>query len=241
MTPAGVPAPNKDLVPARTDGQSEIQADPAPPPPFCPNTSTSPRPCPPPIRCALSSPKSGTDTSHGPLVPNGTRFCDGYRLIRSPYSCWLQRRERAPHSPHRTRRLRPLPGTSGSLYPLARPSPVRQSLSIRDIKCPGVRGIWAVGVVPVVALVAVAACSGAGRTPHSLPGRVLAMISDSVRFSVTVGRSGRFRLMLPGGTYQLTRVQPADGLGQNGLHLGMHLLVGAGMRITGLEVACSIA
>jgi Bacterial extracellular solute-binding protein len=70
------------------------------------------------------------------------------------------------------------------------------------------------------------------------PITVLRIGNDSGGFAGC--RSGRFRLMLPGGTYQLTRVQPADELGQNGVHRGTHVLVRAGMQITGVEVACSI-
>ncbi len=58
---------------------------------------------------------------HHPLAaPFGPRWgrgiCEATVLIRSPYSCWLQRRAWAPYSPQRTRHLRPLPGTPSSLH-----------------------------------------------------------------------------------------------------------------------------
>jgi hypothetical protein len=58
-------------------------------------------------------------------------------LIRSPYSCWLQRREWAPHSPQWTRHLRPLPGTSASLHPPVPGHPhFDNPLSIGDVQAP---------------------------------------------------------------------------------------------------------
>src|SRR2546421_1270359 len=58
-------------------------------------------------------------------------------LIRSPYSCWLQRREWAPYSPQGTRHLRPLPGTSASLHPPVPGHPhFGNLLSIEDVQAP---------------------------------------------------------------------------------------------------------
>jgi hypothetical protein len=82
-------------------------------------------------------------------------------LIRSPYSCWLQRREWAPYSPQGTRHLRPLPGTSASLHPPVPGHPHFDNLlSIGDVQAPGERSLVMERQVWPAGAVGVPGCSG---------------------------------------------------------------------------------
>ena len=71
-------------------------------------------------RSAIADRRHPSGRHHPLAAPFGPRWgrgiCEATVLIRSPYSCWLQRRAWAPYSPQRTRHLRPLPGTPSSLH-----------------------------------------------------------------------------------------------------------------------------
>ena len=79
-----------------------------------------------------------------------------------------------------------------------------------------------------------------GAHPATLPGTVVAASQTGQRFTAAAGGQGRFRLLLPPGTYRLTGHSPQ-------IDNGMLLCLGAGVvhvtsRITrsGVTVICSI-
>jgi hypothetical protein len=79
-----------------------------------------------------------------------------------------------------------------------------------------------------------------GQTPHfPLPGHLVAVNSAGARYSVAVGKDGRFRLSLPGGTYQLAGFSPAFG-GKDGCPSSTEPVhVATGRTTRGVLVICT--
>ncbi len=72
-----------------------------------------------------------------------------------------------------------------------------------------------------------------------LPGRVVARNQAGRVFSVTVGRSGHFRMFLPTGTYRFTGYGPGGFRG--GCVARGAATVHGGQQITHVEVVCEMA
>jgi hypothetical protein len=118
--------------------------------PACPRSSTlrpGLRPKEWPLRGSTTSRSAITDRrhlsggtsagGHALWSQTGRGSATATVLIRSPYSCCLQRRGWAPCSPQGTRHLRPVPGTSASLHPPVPGHPHFDNLlSIGDVQAP---------------------------------------------------------------------------------------------------------
>jgi hypothetical protein len=83
-----------------------------------------------------------------------------------------------------------------------------------------------------------------GKTPRfPLPGQVVAVSSGGARYSVTVGKDGRFRLSLPAGSYHLAGYSPLIGDGKDGCpsSAGQPVQVASGRTTRGVLVICPVA
>jgi hypothetical protein len=118
----------------------------------------------------------------------------------------------------------------------------------------------------VIATAALAACSGHASTAHGtvtgillmvggpalvghpsgyrypLPGHVTATAVAGEHFTISTGKNGRFKMLLPPGTYHLAGYSPrvrADGMRE--LCVAMHPVeVRADKPVRGVEVVCSV-
>jgi hypothetical protein len=73
--------------------------------------------------------------------------------------------------------------------------------------------------------------------PTPLPGQVVARSKAGNTFTVTVGKSGKFRMLLPPGTYRLTGYSPM----YSGPCTGETAIkIRAGMHVTRINVVCTV-
>jgi hypothetical protein len=75
-----------------------------------------------------------------------------------------------------------------------------------------------------------------------LPGRVIATSTTGERFTVSTGKSGRFTMLLPPGTYHLTGYSPRVRINGQEMRCGAShpVHVRAGKPVRGIEVFCSV-